>query len=457
MADNSVEITKPLEGDGHYRAKGFEWLLLCPHMGSSEKIALMLLCGLAREGHQRNLTLEEIGDFLIKGPVEIGEAPKRMSVSGVAKVLNHLSDLGQLTDPQGEPIRVSNRMVNVLRLVPYRRPRHTCEASRNVYDALARLRDEEPEWPLATDDAHESERAARTAYKNRRPSDDAHKSVPDAQNSVREAHKSVRNAQNSVQDRPLTCENGPFPGFALDSSSSSLPHAQERGEDATPEAPLEEDEEMKGNDDNPSAEPRAHLPQEREGGEKESFADNEPQELPDGLVDIPGWLATLPGLGGAQAPASGFLEYPVMRALDAGWTLEALAAHLKPLVDPSKARSRSAIPGWYDKHLGELPEAPRSAKPLCDNPAHARTRVEDTDGGCLMCNSAPKAGTTVKTEPVIETTDAATAAALCRQALSSRFQGSERSRNQMPHHRAKDEADRNRTKANDLLRGESGR
>ena len=230
------------------------------------------------------------------------------------------------------------------------------------------------------------------------------------------------------------------------------------GEDATPEAPLKEDEEMKGNDENPSAEPRAHLPQEREGGEEESFADNEPQGLPDGLVDIPGWLATLPGLGGAQRSLCGFLEYPVMQALAAGWTLEALAAYLAPKVDPDRAHNKNSIPIWYANHLKELPAPPKAVVPLCDNPAHARNPKEDpVRGGCFWCNSAPKAGTTVEPEPLVDPIDMTTAVAACRQSLANRFTGPERSRNQMPHHRAKDEADRNRAKANDLLRGESGR
>lgn len=230
------------------------------------------------------------------------------------------------------------------------------------------------------------------------------------------------------------------------------------GEDATPEAPLEEDEEMKGNNDNPSAEPRAHLPQEREGGEEESYADNEPQALPDGLVDIPGWLATLPGLGGAQRSLCGFLEYPVMQALAAGWTLEALAAYLAPKVDPDRAHNKNSIPIWYANHLKDLPAPPKAVVPLCDNPAHARNPKEDpVRGGCFWCNSAPKAGTIVQPEPLVDPIDMTTAVAACRKAITDRFTGPERSRNQMPHHRAKDEADRNRAKANDLLRGESGR
>lgn len=239
------------------------------------------------------------------------------------------------------------------------------------------------------------------------------------------------------------------------SSSSS---ARTSARDASAEPRLEEDEEMKGNNDNPSAEPRAHLPQEREGGEEESYADNEPQALPDGLVDIPGWLATLPGLGGAQRSLCGFLEYPVMQALAAGWTLEALAAYLAPKVDPDRAHNKNSIPIWYANHLKELPAPPKAVVPLCDNPAHARNPKEDpVRGGCFWCNSAPKAGTIVQPEPLVDPIDMTTAVAACRKAITDRFTGPERSRNQMPHHRAKDEADRNRAKANDLLRGESGR
>lgn len=443
-----VHLTQAREGDGHYYAKGHDWLLLCPHLGSSEKVTLMILCGLAQDGNQRNLTLTEIGDMLISGPVAVGETPKRMSVSGVAKVLNRLSEMGQLTDPQGVPIRLSNRMTSMLKLMPYRLPKHPCEASRNVYDELARVRGEDPKWPLASEDAHESERPQRRAYK----------SVRDAHYSVRDAHDSVPNAQNSVQNKPLTSENAAFLGSSSvpSSASSSSACAQER-DAAPPEAPLEEDEEFESKDMTPSAEPRGALPQERED---ESYAENEPDGPSDGFGGIPEWLMTLPGLSGPQAPPCGFLEYPVMEALRAGWTFDTLKAHLKPLVNPDLARNRNAIPGWYDKHLSSLPAPPKAVTPLCDNPAHAKNPKEDpVKGGCFFCNTQAAAGilegTSIQPEPVTDTVDALTARDLCRRAVANRaFNEKEPSRTQMPHHRALDEAERNRNSANRLLRTE---
>lgn len=233
------------------------------------------------------------------------------------------------------------------------------------------------------------------------------------------------------------------------------------GEDASPEAPLEEDEEMKGNDINPSPEARAHLPQEREGDDEESFASNSPEGLPGGLVDIPGWLATLPGLGDRETAFYGFLEYPVMQALAAGWTLQGLREHLKPLVNPDLARSKNAVPGWYEKHLSELPEAPKAVVPLCDNPAHALNPKEDpVRGGCFFCNTPAKVVTVVEPVPVTDADGDAVSLGLAFRAnlRAKRIERTtEPSRNQMPHHRAADEAERNREKANDLLRGESGR
>jgi len=233
------------------------------------------------------------------------------------------------------------------------------------------------------------------------------------------------------------------------------------GEDASPEAPLEEDEEMKGNDINPSPEARAHLPQEREGDDEESFASNGPEGLPGGLVDIPGWLATLPGLGDRETAFYGFLEYPVMQALAAGWTLQGLKEHLKPLVNPDLARSKNAVPGWYEKHLSELPEAPKAVVPLCDNPAHALNPKEDpVRGGCFFCNTPAKAVTVVEPVPVTGADGDAVSLGLAFRAnlRAKRIERTtEPSRKQMPHHRAADEAERNRVKANDLLRTESGR
>lgn len=223
------------------------------------------------------------------------------------------------------------------------------------------------------------------------------------------------------------------------------------GEDATPEAPLEEDEED----------------EEIENFEtnNDGFANDTSQEglegASEGLEGIPEWLATLPGLSGPQAPAHGFLEYPVMLAVRAGWTLQALKKHLAPLVDPSKARSKNAIPGWYDRHLGELPEPPKAVVPLCDNPAHQLNPQEDpVNGGCLLCNTqaatGPREKTAIPPGVLQDTGDDTVALGVAFRAdrrAKRLARVAEPSRSDTPQIRARREADANRVKANDLLRG----
>jgi hypothetical protein len=221
------------------------------------------------------------------------------------------------------------------------------------------------------------------------------------------------------------------------------------GEDATPEAPLEEDEEIENFETNNDG---FAIDTSQEGLEGAS-------EGPDG---IPEWLATLPGLNGPQAPAHGFLEYPVMLAVRAGWTLQALKKHLAPLVDPSKARSKNAIPGWYDRHLGELPEPPKAVVPLCDNPAHQLSPQEDpVNGGCLLCNTQAATGPREKTAippGILQDTGGDTVAlgvAFRADRRAKRLaRVAEPSRSDTPQVRAHREAERNRVKANDLLRTE---
>lgn len=444
---SEVSIAAAVEGDGHYRTKSHDWLLLCPHLGASEKIALQVLCGLVRDGHQRNLTMAEIGQMLIKGPVDVDEAAKPMSMSGVAKILNRLSELGQITDPLGDPIRVSNRLVSVLRLKAYRLPRHRCSASRNVYDALARIRGEEAQWDYAVEGV---EPVPAT------PRGDAHNSVPNAHFSVPDAHNSVRNAQKSVQDKPLTSENGAFlRSSSVSSSSSSVVRAGAR-EDATPEAPLEDEEEMKSYDEDPSPGARAHY----EGESEEGTAENGPDGLQEGLEGVRRFIASLPGLEGAQEGAYGFLEYPVAEALAAGWTEQALKATLIRHTDVRQARNPGVIPSWYANAFSKIGEAPKPVVPLCAHPGHARNPVSDpVNGGCLPCNTVLRQAPAVpvrreRIEPV-SSDDVVSAADLIRQAMRNRkFDAREPSRRQMPGHRAKDQADQARRQAGELLRGE---
>jgi hypothetical protein len=224
--------------------------------------------------------------------------------------------------------------------------------------------------------------------------------------------------------------------------------------DATPEAPLEDEEEMKGRDDKhtPSA------PPEEWSAGRAAF-----EEATDGvqeaLLGALGFLGTLPGLNGLQNGSYGFLAESVVEAFDAGWTEDTLRTWLKPLIDPTKAKNPGAVPTWYARHLGGLPDAPKPVVPLCNHPGHQQAPKKDpVNGGCFFCNTqaatGPRTKTAMKGNDVVETTDALTARALCRQAVATRFKMTEPPETETSALRAWREADENRRKANDLLRTE---
>jgi hypothetical protein len=251
----------------------------------------------------------------------------------------------------------------------------------------------------------------------------------------------------------VTCTNEP--SKKPSSSSSSCVRAQER-EDASPEAPLEEDEEMKSRGDKhtPSA-----LPQEWSAG-RQAF-EEATGGVQEALAGALGFLGTLPGLTGLQEGAYGFLADTVAEAFAAGWTEDALRDALKGKVDPSKAKNPASVPTWYVRHLAELPEPPQAVVPLCDNPAHVRNPMPDpVNGGCLHCNTqaitGPRDKTVMEAAEVSGTDDAVEAGLLFRQAIrSKRFAAKEPSREDTAALRAWRQADTARTQANDLIRAET--
>jgi hypothetical protein len=250
--------------------------------------------------------------------------------------------------------------------------------------------------------------------------------------------------------KAVTCTN--------EASKKPLSSSSARGDGyATPEAPLEEDEkEIRGDKHNPSAEPR-------EWSEERAAFEKATGGVQEALAGAMGFLGTLPGLTGLQEGAYGFLADIVVAAFDAGWTQDTLKTHLKPLVDPGKAKNPGAVPTWYARHLAGLPEAPRPVVPLCRNPAHTLNPTPDpVNGGCLPCNTQAATGRREKTrlepEEATETTDAVTAMALCRQAVTTRnFAGRpDTPRDETPALRAWRQADQSRRQANDLIRTEAG-
>lgn len=200
--EQPAEILAPREGDGYYKTRGLQWLTHCPHINPSGKIALQLLCSLVSDDKPvRLITLEEIGKLLPSGkPVAVGEEPKYMSASNVAVLLEGLSAVGQVVTPEGTPVKVSRKKKTPLRLMPYRYPRHACDCSRNAHDALARIREEEPRWPLAgaSGEAHS------------RQDQDSGPTLRKDQNLGPKDQDFGPKDQNSAQNLGLTCDDAPF-------------------------------------------------------------------------------------------------------------------------------------------------------------------------------------------------------------------------------------------------------
>ena len=201
--DVAMTVHAAREGDGYWRGKGGQWSLLCPHMSSTAKVGLGILCSLTGQTHPvRVLTAAQFAGLLSKGPVMPGEAPKGMSTGGAIRVLRELADLGQITRPDGSRLTISSRPTAELSICIWTRPRHDCGCARNVHDALNVMAGEDPWFPPAG------------AGEN---SDHASKS---GQNSHQSGENSDQSGQNSAKTPPLTCDDAP--PSSLSSSSSSL-------------------------------------------------------------------------------------------------------------------------------------------------------------------------------------------------------------------------------------------
>ncbi|MEU7378333.1 hypothetical protein [Streptomyces albidoflavus] len=203
MSDVSLAVHAAREGDGYWRSKGGQWSLLCPHMSSTAKVALGVLCSLTGQTHPvRNLTAAELAGLLSKGPVEPGEAPKAMSASGAIRVLRELAELGQITRPDGTRLTISSRASAEVSICVWTLPRHDCGCARNVHDALNALRGETVWFPPAG------------------PGQNSHQAPESGQDSDQTGENSDQPGQNSAKTPPLTCDDAS--PSSLSSSSSSL-------------------------------------------------------------------------------------------------------------------------------------------------------------------------------------------------------------------------------------------
>lgn len=171
---------------GFYTSRAKQWATLCPHMNSTEHRVYALMLDLCSERNDfRKLTLTEIAAIMPAGKVALGEEAKAISVSTIASAINALAAIGQVTDHEGQVLRVSNKTKGEIRIAPHRSLRHDCTASRNVRDALARTRgttgEDGPRHPLGLGLAQDSVPTAEAAQD----------SVPAAQDPVPTAQEAV--------------------------------------------------------------------------------------------------------------------------------------------------------------------------------------------------------------------------------------------------------------------------
>ena len=152
---SEVELNPaPAEGDGYYQSKHRQWVSLCPHMGPSERTVLDILTSLTTQvSNRRKLSLDELRQMVFTTPVALGEEPTPISPSGLLRLLRKLAHLGQITaDEDGTEMKFSSRknaQHRPITMTIWRLPRHECGGSRNVFDALAVVRGEEPRFEQA--------------------------------------------------------------------------------------------------------------------------------------------------------------------------------------------------------------------------------------------------------------------------------------------------------------------
>jgi hypothetical protein len=353
-SDLPMAVHAAREGDGYWKSKGDQWQLLCPHMSSTAKIALGILCSLTGQTHPvRKLTAAEFAGLLSKGPVAPGGDPKGMSPGGAIRVLRELAELGQLTRPDGARLTISSRPSAELSICVWKRPRHDCGCARNVHDALQALRGE-PQWfPPA--------RAGENSDQPSKP----------GENSDQPGENSDQAGQNSAKTQPLTCDDEP--PLSLPSPLPSL-SGEAAGEAAAADGAgvvtgERESGAARGND-----EQAPRLPA-QSAAEVETVEDGR-------LRDAAAFLADLPGRLGRSTVRS--LAPLVVDSFADGYTPETLRAELARRVDVSRIKHAGALPGLYRKHLQDLPPAQAKAggpERCPDHPSRYRK-------GCLDCAMA---------------------------------------------------------------------
>jgi len=234
----------PAEGDGYYQAKTRQWVDLCPHLGPSDRTVLRVLTDLTTHAsNRRKVSLDDLRGFVTTNPVALGEEPKPISASGLLRILRNLAALGQITaDEDGTPLTFSSRksaQPRDITMTIWRLPRHECGCHRNVFDALADVRGEEPRFEPARMDSSAVRRRTKRAGQKSNPGGSA------GQKSNSRGQKSNPGGQkvdpHSQSDQP---EPAPpmTPPTTLSSSSggsstSPAPSGPGEEEDESPSAP----------------------------------------------------------------------------------------------------------------------------------------------------------------------------------------------------------------------------
>lgn len=209
--DVEMELHPALEGDGYWKSKGRQWLLLCPHMSTTAKVGHSILCSLVSERTViRRFTVAEFAALLTKGAVEVGAEPKTLSVSGAIAVLRDLARLGQITRPDGSPVTFSSRGDVAISVRIWSYPQHECGCYRNVHDALAELRGDGAHFPLAGA-GQNSDQAVDNSAPDPAP----------GQNSDHRGQNSNQSGQNSGRNPGLTCGNADTLSFSPSTSPST--------------------------------------------------------------------------------------------------------------------------------------------------------------------------------------------------------------------------------------------
>ncbi|MER6610208.1 hypothetical protein ABT282_30940 [Streptomyces sp. NPDC000927] len=149
--DVPISLEAAREGDGYHASGGRQWSQLCHHMSSGEKDVLGILASLINETrgwNSRKLTLKHIAACLPAGKSPIGAPRKFTSTSTVRHLLKGLAEIGQITAPDGSPLRVTSKEDVPMTILVHTYPRHDCEARRNYRDTVAVLDGEDPWWGL---------------------------------------------------------------------------------------------------------------------------------------------------------------------------------------------------------------------------------------------------------------------------------------------------------------------